>query len=173
MHSIVLAEFLRSGVIPPLTFSDPKPVVEAKLGAPSTWKGKNGPDFAWAGPALRDFRESDAWHYGSLAVSFSDLGLVEGMSIDYSPSSVPAVFHDPFADLPKTAFRYGELIAFLRERKIAFTEVRGRSSSELEFYTEGGVKVWPDAFANLDHAEVHFLYSQPDKKWPNRVAGGD
>ena len=74
MHSQVPLDYLRSGTIAPSSKSDTKSDVEAKLEAPDDWKGRIS-GFGWDGPLLTDFRQSWAWHCGSVCIAFPDARL--------------------------------------------------------------------------------------------------
>jgi len=67
MQSSLLAEYLRTGTIPPLAKGDSKRQVGAKLGPPDDWKGRI-PHIGWEESPFADFHDSWAWHYGSLCI---------------------------------------------------------------------------------------------------------
>src|SRR4051794_4504615 len=82
MNSGCLAQFLRVGMILPLTRTDSKQDVEDKLGSPKDWQGRIV-CFTWPGPALVDFHDSQFWSYGRLTVGFDEQGLFRGIMLDY------------------------------------------------------------------------------------------
>ncbi len=117
----MLVEYMRAGVIAPLNKGDGKEVVEAKLGAPEDWKGRRG-GLGWVGPLLTDHRDSWAWHYGSVCVTFPDAALqgLPGISLDlgFGDPSTPFRFPAPFAELPETPFTLQDLVEQLDEHGV-------------------------------------------------------
>ncbi len=121
MQSRLLIEYMRTGAITPLKKGDTKEEVEAKLGAPEDWKGRQG-GFGWVGPLLTDHRDSWAWHYGSLCVTFPDAALygVPGIRLNLGFGDPSASFHfpAPFAELPQAPFTLQDLVDLLDEHGV-------------------------------------------------------
>ncbi len=158
MNSRLLIQYLRTGEIDPLTRKDSKGEVEAKLGPPGDWKGRNGPDLAWAGPPVVDFHDSAHWHYGNLCVSFDKAGIFKGISLDFSEISHPLGFAPPFLELPDFSFSLRDVIDLMDRNAIAFEDNRGERDAPMVL-TEGGVVVFTFHGNCSPKARVLMLYA--------------
>jgi len=165
MQSSLLVEYMRTGAISPLKRTDTKRGVEAKLGAPLDWTGREG-GIGWTGPLLTDFHDSWAWHYGSLCVGFHLSGWkywTPGIRLDYSINE-PIIFPPPFEELPQQCFTLGELIELLRVHDIAFEDNRTDRAQKPGIFekpvigSEGGVAVATLHCNDSSNAEVIRLY---------------
>lgn len=133
----LLAQFLRTGIMDPLTRRDTKRDVETKLGSPDDWTGRII-CFTWPGPLLFDFHESENWHYGSLTIGFGAAGLYRSIGLSYFPPERPVNFSPPFSELPEKPFCVRDLINFMRRHSISFDDNRGDRALPM-ILTEGGV----------------------------------
>jgi hypothetical protein len=137
MNSGLLAQFLRTGIIDPLTTGDSKHDVKTKLGNPSDWAGRIV-CFTWPGPILFDFHDSQHWTYGCLTVGFDTRGFYRSVLLSYdAPEKLPRFF-PPFSELPEEPFSVRELIDFMRKHSITFEDNRGDRAKPM-ILTEGGV----------------------------------
>jgi hypothetical protein len=156
IQSHLLAEYMRTGMIIPLTKDDRKRDVERKLGPPDDWKGRAW-GFGWEGSLLADFRESWAWHYGSLCIRFPDESRTE-VFLDYSEILKPICFRSPFADLPNRKFTLRELVDMLRTFEIHFEDYRDVRPVDSILVTEGGVAVFTEGGNCAPSARVLYLH---------------
>src|SRR5258708_5232456 len=125
MDSSQLLEYMRTGTIRPIEKGDSQNLVLSKLGPPGDWKGRK-PDFAWDGPELLDFRDSDTWFYDSLTVRFPHPSRkrLPGICLNYNAQVWPIRFSHPFTDLPLVQFTTRELIDMLDRHGVQFEDVR-------------------------------------------------
>lgn len=162
MQSRLLIEYLRTGTIPPLEKGDTKGEVEAKLGLPGDWKGRQR-DFAWSGSPLTNPHDSWAWHYGSLCVTFDNPcypRLLPGVSLNYHYAGIgtPVFFSPPFSELPQALFTLRDVIELMRDREIQFQDYRDNREREAILVSEGGIGITTRAWNVSPKAQVNHLF---------------
>lgn len=159
MHSQLLIEYMRTGWMSPLKKGDSKEQVEAKLGPPEDWKGR-ADEYAWAGPLLKDYRDSWAWHYGSLCIAFPEPTgeIVPGISLNWGlgASATQARFPAPFTDLPQFPFTLGEFICLLDEEKVRYQQQR------TGFWVSEGAVAFAHELAAKERVMYMFPYSEEE-----------
>ncbi len=159
MQSRLLIEYMRTGAITPLKKGDTKEEVEAKLGAPEDWKGRQG-GIGWVGSLLTNYYDSWAWHYGSLCVTFPDraLKILSGISLDlgFGDPSAALRFAAPFAELPRTPFTLQDLVDLMDEHGI-----RHRHHRAGLWVSEGGIGIVASDGEYSPSARVIYLAPHP------------
>lgn len=141
IESDLFVEYLRTGMMRPLTWKDRKEDVERKLGAPDDWKGRTE-SIGWYDPLLSGFRDSYAWHYGGLCVVFMG-DEISSLSIscdDYKTHPRKFKLQSPFSELPLTC-SVKQVINRLRLHRIEFNDFRDQRHGVPEVVNEAGVAV--------------------------------